>query len=252
MSEHELNTDKDKPYRDETVLRRLYHDEQLPLAEIAEACGCGEKTIYRWMDKLGVEIGRDKPYQDEDTLQVLYHDENLTLAEVADECDCTVLTVRRWMDKFGIERRDSSAAHFQDKRLLDENLLRGLYHGERMTITEVGEELDIDRMAIHRALKYHNIERRDTAEYNRQRHPTFANTMGYAIAHCGVENKSVRIHRLVAVAEHGFDAVINKVVHHKNGVKFDNRPRNLRVMDKKDHVIHHNLKRGGQQSWQNE
>lgn len=52
----------------------------------------------------------------------------------------------------------------------------------------------------------------------------------------------VYVHRLVAVAEHGFDDVSNAIVHHKNGVPWDNRPENLEVMTQSEHVRRHHKK----------
>lgn len=51
----------------------------------------------------------------------------------------------------------------------------------------------------------------------------------------------VAVHRLLAVAEHGFDAVGPDVdVHHSNGVPWDNRPSNIELIDKGKHAALHN------------
>jgi len=48
------------------------------------------------------------------------------------------------------------------------------------------------------------------------------------------------IHRLVAVAEYGIDKVNDSdVVHHQNGIKWDNRPSNLIPMSTSDHIKLH-------------
>lgn len=49
------------------------------------------------------------------------------------------------------------------------------------------------------------------------------------------QKRSVMVHRLQAVAEWGFDRVADKVVHHKNGVPWDNRIENLQLMDRGEH-----------------
>lgn len=54
---------------------------------------------------------------------------------------------------------------------------------------------------------------------------------------------SVRVHRLVAVAKCGIEAVKNMDVHHKNGVRWDNRPENLDIMTRSEHMsLHHKMK----------
>jgi len=45
----------------------------------------------------------------------------------------------------------------------------------------------------------------------------------------------VPIHRLVAVAEFGVSDVVEKHVHHKNGVRWDCRPENLELLSNSDH-----------------
>ena len=65
---------------------------------------------------------------------------------------------------------------------------------------------------------------------------------GYEVwtdTHAG-ETYRVQAHRLVAVAEYGFDAVTDKHVHHGAGAErsttpFDNRPSNLRPLTAGDH-----------------
>jgi hypothetical protein len=57
------------------------------------------------------------------------------------------------------------------------------------------------------------------------------------------ESHTVRVHRLVAIAEYGFDAVSGNVVHHKNQIPWDNRPENLEPMSRGEHSELHNAMR---------
>jgi hypothetical protein len=52
--------------------------------------------------------------------------------------------------------------------------------------------------------------------------------------------QSLPVHRLLAVAEYGTEAVKDKVVHHKNNIPFDNRLSNIELMDSSEHARHHN------------
>jgi len=47
------------------------------------------------------------------------------------------------------------------------------------------------------------------------------------------------VHRLLAVVKYGFDAVCGKIVHHKNGISFDNRYENIEIMSQEEHVREH-------------
>jgi hypothetical protein len=49
----------------------------------------------------------------------------------------------------------------------------------------------------------------------------------------------VSVHRLLAVAEYGLDEIAGKSVHHKNGIKWDNRPENIEVMEPGEHISEH-------------
>lgn len=50
---------------------------------------------------------------------------------------------------------------------------------------------------------------------------------------------SVLVHRLLAVAEYGFDAVAGNEVNHRNKHQFDNRPANLEPLSQSDHHALH-------------
>lgn len=76
--------------------------------------------------------------------------------------------------------------------------------------------------------------------------PTFrTNSSGYEIwgVYDGGDDLTPLVHRLVAVAEYGFDAVCGKVVHHESEIPWDNRPGNLRLMEDTDHAQLHDNQR---------
>ncbi|AFH22156.1 hypothetical protein OSG_eHP18_00230 [environmental Halophage eHP-18] len=68
----------------------------------------------------------------------------------------------------------------------------------------------------------------------------FRGSSGYYMFRGGDNCDYVPIHRLVAVAEYGVKATENKQIHHKNGVKWDNRPENLICMSNSEHQRHEN------------
>jgi len=45
----------DAPWKNERVLRYLYHNEGLSLREMGERFGVGYMAVSRWMDKFGIE-----------------------------------------------------------------------------------------------------------------------------------------------------------------------------------------------------
>jgi hypothetical protein len=51
------------------------------------------------------------------------------------------------------------------------------------------------------------------------------------------------VHRLLAIAEYGTDPVAGNHVHHKNGIKWDNRPTNIEPVNHSEHARKHANKR---------
>jgi len=210
------------------------------------------------MTEYDIQTDKDRPYRDKDVLTRLYWDEYLSQKEVAAVLDADPATISRWMDKFDIRKRTNSERQVAHRKLLDEEWLRDKYHGEMLSITEVSELLDISRMPVQRALDRHGIEAHGHGYKVANLHAGYRMApTGYMVsyAHYYDENgdqkqDEVRIHRLMAVAEHGVDAVAGMEVHHKNGVTFDNRPENLELLSKADHAKHHFEERGGLQPWQ--
>lgn len=65
------------------------------------------------------------------------------------------------------------------------------------------------------------------------------NSAGYEQWQCGTHSNIVYVHRLLAVSEYGIEAVKGEDVHHRNGVKWDNRPENIELKDKGKHAADH-------------
>ena len=117
----------------------------------------------------------------------------------------------------------------------DVERLRDLWVNKRYSAGRIASIFDVHISTIYRRLKRHGIERRDLLQYN-----TIGK--GYTeIAEPGEGGERVYAHRLLAVAEYGFDAVADEdnVVHHKNGVTWDNRPSNIRLLTNEVHARKH-------------
>jgi len=67
------------------------------------------------------------------------------------------------------------------------------------------------------------------------------NSSGYSVWRGVNTNKQVLIHRLVAVARHGFDEVAGCEIHHKDGIRWLNSPENLTPLDTSEHAIEHRV-----------
>jgi len=128
------------------------------------------------------------------------------------------------------------------------DVLNRLYWEEGLSQRKVAKRLDCSRETVRRHMIKHGIEpgEKDRCERisNTQTldHATyFTRGDGYCYWEDNAtgETERVYVHRLVAVAEFGFDAVAGNDVHHRNSISWDNRPSNLRVMSRSDHASNH-------------
>lgn len=128
----------------------------------------------------------------------------------------------------------------------DEDELRRLYHGERMSANEISKLFGCTDKTVGDWIDRLGIEKRSHSKATslgvKQTHPTFMiDDRGYELVqsvHMG-EVSRVRIHRLIAMSVYGFDTVLKNDVHHENGVKWDNRPSNLSPKQPGDHSRDH-------------
>lgn len=126
----------------------------------------------------------------------------------------------------------------------DEDRLRELYWEGGLSQTGLANHFGVSKRTIHYWMNKHGIERRDPGEAQRTPWASYyTKPEGYEA--WGTRDYStgkdylVYVHRLLAVAEYGFEAVQGMDVHHKNGVKWDNRPENIEPMTSSDHQAHH-------------
>lgn len=124
-----------------------------------------------------------------------------------------------------------------------EDVLEDLYYHKELSLAEVSDVLDCSENTIKHRLEEYNI-RIDSPGRKGCGHYCIG-TQGYPCYQTWSNGDHVKIyvHRLQAVAKYGFDSVKGKVVHHKNGVKWDNRFKNLELLDRAEHASMHARKR---------
>lgn len=187
------------------------------------------------------------PWRDEERLRNLYWGEEMSLREIASHLDTTYTTVRRWFNRHDIKRRKSRKK--STGRHQNEAVLRELYAEKRLSTHQIAERLGVAQSTIRYWLDKHGIEAREEQSARMER--LLSEPAPYEISHFGYamwrtkfdgDTWRLREHRLLAVAEYGFEEVSNHDIHHKNGIPWDNRIENLQLVTPEEHgKIHSSL-----------
>jgi len=141
-----------------------------------------------------------------------------------------------------------------DNEYCDRDKLVKLYHDKGLTQAEIAEKANVANSTIVRWMGGFDIEASIDPtdwldDYYDSIRVNYANYRisgyGYPMWECrvGEESKSLKVHRLLAVAKYGVDTVKGMDVHHKNNVKWDNRIENIELKDKSEHRTDHAQKR---------
>lgn len=152
---------------------------------------------------------------------------NETLVNVADELDCGRTTVTRRVKKWDLDRAWEC-----------DYLVTMLYVDYKYSTHEIANALNCGATTISRRLNEMGVGTRPSYK----EHPPYFGLhpdgeRGYeVIRHNG---NFVYHHRLLAVAEYGIDGVRDKHIHHKNEIKWDNRPNNIEPLSPKEHMEKH-------------
>lgn len=144
--------------------------------------------------------------------------------------------------------------HDRGTRLPYDDVVRMYESG--CTQKEIAEVLGVSQKVVWRFMKNHGIKARSTAKRDQMgsknsfwKGGIVKDGAGYVLVKADGHPRAkkcggyVREHILIAEEVIGRPLADDEVVHHINGIKDDNRPDNLAVMLKADHISYHHSKK---------
>ncbi len=169
-----------------------------------------------------------KPWRDEELLREKLEENEWHIPNTAEKLGVSKQTIYKWCEKHDIPKKPYS---------VKEDLVE-LYVEQDLSAKEVGERLYGSEHSVLDWLRRHDIPVR-TASADAP--PHFRTHQGYEEWMVGVDGsyRSVLVHRLLAVAEYGFEELKGKDIHHKNRIPWDNRPENIELVTTEEHMRRH-------------
>lgn len=154
-------------------LRRLYEQQRLVPAEIAQRLGVSGRTVRTWLRRLGVPLrpqperrGRRLP-PTEAELRRRYLADGLTIAQLAARYGVAATTVRQWLQNAGIPRRLPG----RPSQAPDRQELVRLYQVEGLSTTQIGQRYQVSQQTALRWLRAAGVALRPQGQPTRASTP---------------------------------------------------------------------------------
>jgi transposase len=151
-------------------LRRLYEQQRLVPAEIAERLGVSGRTVRAWLRRCGIPLrpqperrGRRLPPPAAE-LRRRYVADGLTIAQLAARYGVGTSTVRGWLEHAGIPRRLPGRPSQQAPSR--EELVR-LYVAEGLSTTQIGQRYRVSQQTALRWLRAAEVALRPQSQPTR-------------------------------------------------------------------------------------
>lgn len=146
LLEKEVDTQDlpNEPWNDRELLWRLYREKDWSQRSIAYELDVEKGKVLKGL----IENNVLQPWKCKEVLREAL-EEHVTAEAIADAWNCSDLTIRRWMDEHGLKNRAE----------LTPELLGELYHQQKLTVDEIGDDLGYAPVEVQMSLREHGIER---------------------------------------------------------------------------------------------
>lgn len=142
--------------------------------------------------------------------------------------------------------KDNNGNQQESSAYKDPEKLRRLYYDKELSTVDIAELAGVSTSTISNWMEKFGINRRDRIEAvknKRSKRPATRGMTGEGymqwVSQYDCERDSVRACRLLAVSEYGFEAVKDRHVHHKNGIRWLDYPDNIELLEPKEHLRKH-------------
>lgn len=219
--------------QDREWLASRYVEQTQSADNIAQELGCTKYAVYHALKKHGIEkrahTSRFPQLNDKEWLREHYVDKRLSLPEIAELVGSTVGNVHAHLKSAGIPTRDRKEGLRRDA---EGRVVRAESKTRNASIRKAYEE---------RALRGERIAGPQHHHWKGGRVQKGQYIVVYAPDHprAKPQNPYIQEHVLVMEKELGRFLDRDEIVHHRNHIKTDNRPENLEVKTRAQHISEH-------------
>jgi len=232
----------------EKDLKKYYIQEGLPWKHLLKIFHCNGSSLKENLKKYKIKMRGKGTYHKslKNILAKYYLEDKLPFSIIADHLGISENSISSYLKKFNIPLRSSLN---KGKSIISENeydRIRDLYLNKKYSPNKIGKYYHTSQEVIRRFLINHKVPLRNLSESrtgelsNQWKGGRRKIAQGYILVHAPFHHRAMKTgyvfeHILIAEQKYGRPLEKMEIVHHLNGIKDDNRPENLVVLNKSDH-----------------